>query len=193
MLTKKDIRKEYLEKRLNLPDDVTTTLNRQLLAQSRQLDYSPYRLAHIFLPITEKKEVDTHALADWARIVYPSLQWVLSKSDMKTGLMQHFLWEEDTVLVKNRFGIPEPENGALVSPTDIDLVFVPMLAFDKTGHRVGYGKGMYDRFLSDCRPDTTTIGLSLFEPVDKITDTDTLDVPLHIVVTPEVIYHFQKS
>jgi 5-formyltetrahydrofolate cyclo-ligase len=193
LLTKKDIRKEYLEKRLNLPDEVTTTLNRQLLAQSRQLDYSPYRLAHIFLPITEKKEVDTHALVDWARIVYPSLQWVLSKSDMKTGLMQHFLWEEDTVLVKNRYGIPEPENGALVSPTDIDLVFVPMLAFDKTGHRVGYGKGMYDRFLADCQPQTRTIGLSLFDPVEKITDTDTLDVPLHIVVTPEVIYHFQKS
>jgi 5-formyltetrahydrofolate cyclo-ligase len=193
LLTKKDIRKQYLEKRLNLPDDVTTTLNRQLLEHSRQLDYSPYQLAHIFLPITEKKEVDTLALVDWARIVWPDMQWVVSKSDMNTGLMQHYLWEPDTILRKNKYGIPEPESGALVSPTDIDLVFVPLLAFDKTGHRVGYGKGMYDRFLSDCRPDATTIGLSLFDPVDKITDTDILDVPLRMVITPGDIYHFKKS
>ena len=193
MLTKKDIRKQYLEKRLNLPDDVTTTLNRQLLEQCRQLDCSSYRLAHIFLPITEKKEVDTHALVDWARETWPSLQWAVSRSDLKTGLMQHFLWEPQTNLVKNRYGIPEPENGTPIPPAAIDLVFVPMLAFDKTGHRVGYGKGMYDRFLSECRPDTTTIGLSLFEPVDIITDTDILDVPLNMVITPDDIYHFLKS
>ena len=193
MSTKKDIRKEYLEKRLNLPDDITTSLNRELMAKCRMLDYTPYRLAHIFLPITEKKEVDTRAITDWARIVWPDVQWALSKSDMSTGLMQHYLWEPDMILKKNKFGIPEPEGGALVSPTDIDLVFVPLLAFDKTGHRVGYGKGMYDRFLSECRPDTISIGLSLFDPVDKITDTDIRDVQLDIVFSPERIYHFPKK
>ncbi|SFE91963.1 5-formyltetrahydrofolate cyclo-ligase [Chitinophaga sp. CF118] len=193
MLTKKDIRKEYLEKRLNLPDAVTTTLNGQLLEQFRQLDYSSLRLAHIFLPITEKKEVNTHALVHWAREAWPALKWVLPKSDLKTGQMQHFLWEPQTILEKNKYGIPEPENGTLVEPSAIDLVFVPLLAFDKTGHRVGYGKGMYDRFLSECRPDAITIGLSLFDPVDKITDTDALDVPLKMVITPDAIYHFSKS
>jgi 5-formyltetrahydrofolate cyclo-ligase len=107
--------------------------------------------------------------------------------------MQHFLWEPQTTLIKNKYGIPEPENGMLISPADIDLVFVPLLAFDKTGQRVGYGKGMYDRFLSECRPETITIGLSMFEPVEKITDTDSLDVPLHKVITPATVYHFQKS
>jgi 5-formyltetrahydrofolate cyclo-ligase len=70
---------------------------------------------------------------------------------------------------------------------------VPLLAFDKAGHRVGYGKGMYDRFLQQCRPDTHTIGLSLFEPVNMITDIDPRDVPLHTVVTPDTIYHFSKK
>lgn len=193
MLTKKDIRKQYLEKRLNLPDDLSTTLNRQLLEQCRQLDFSSFTLVHIFLPITEKKEVDTYALVDWARITWPDLQWVLSKSDFSSGLMLHYLWEPDTLLVSNKYGIPEPENGTLIPPAMLDLIFVPLLAFDRKGHRVGYGKGMYDRFLQECRPDAITIGLSLFDPVDSITDTDTLDVPLDMVITPGLIYQFKKK
>jgi 5-formyltetrahydrofolate cyclo-ligase len=193
LFTKKDIRKQYLEKRLNLPDDLSTTLNRQLLEQCRQLDYSRFSLAHIFLPITEKKEVDTLALVDWVRIVWPDIQWVLSKSDLSTGLMQHYLWEPDTLLVNNKYGIPEPQTGTLIPPPMIDLVFVPLLAFDQKGHRVGYGKGMYDRFLQECRPDATKIGLSLFDPVDSITDTDALDVPLDMAMTPDRIYIFKKN
>ncbi|MVT08063.1 5-formyltetrahydrofolate cyclo-ligase [Chitinophaga tropicalis] len=193
MLTKKDIRKEYLEKRLNLPDNVITTLNRQLLEQCRQLDYSTFRLAHIFLPITEKKEADTHALVNWARTAYPSLQWALSRSDMHNGDMEHYLWEPNTVLMKNGYGIPEPAGGKQVMPAEMDLVFVPLLAFDLQGHRVGYGKGMYDRFLKQCRPGVTTIGLSLFDPVTAIEDTGHLDVPLRIAITPHSIYYFKKS
>lgn len=193
MLTKKDIRKEYLEKRLNLPDNVIATLNRELLDQCRRLDYSAFRMAHIFLPITEKKEADTHALVDWARETYPALQWALSKSDMRSAEMEHFLWKPDTVLVRNAYGIPEPDGGLPLMPAEMDLVFVPMLAFDKKGHRVGYGKGMYDRFLKQCLPTVTTIGLSLFEPVDAIADVNENDVPLHMVVTPQTIYDFKKS
>ncbi len=193
MLTKKDIRKEYLEKRLNLPDNVIATLNRELLNQCRRLDYSAFRMAHIFLPITEKKEADTHALVDWARATYPALQWALSKSDMRSAEMEHFLWKPETVLVRNAYGIPEPTGGLPLMPAEMDLVFVPMLAFDKKGHRVGYGKGMYDRFLKQCLPTVTTIGLSLFEPVEAIADVNDKDVPLHMVVTPQTIYDFKKS
>ncbi|RFM33218.1 5-formyltetrahydrofolate cyclo-ligase [Chitinophaga silvisoli] len=193
MLTKKDIRREFLEKRLNTPTEQITTLNAQLLAQCRLLDFSPYKLAHIFLPIREKKEVDTHAIVDQARATFPALQWVISRSNMSNSTMLHYLWEQNTVLEKNAYGIPEPAGGILISPADLDLVFVPLLAFDTAGHRVGYGKGMYDRFLEQCRPDVLTIGLSLFDPVAGIADIGPWDVPLNIVVTPNTIYHFTKS
>ncbi|SFW81549.1 5-formyltetrahydrofolate cyclo-ligase [Chitinophaga sancti] len=193
MLTKKDIRREFLEKRLNTPPELITTLNAQLLAQCRLLDFSPYKLAHIFLPIREKKEVDTQALVDQTRTTFPALQWVISRSNMSDSTMLHYLWEQNTVLEKNAYGIPEPTAGTLIAPADLDLVFVPLLAFDTDGHRVGYGKGMYDRFLEQCRPDVTTIGLSLFDPVAGIADIGSWDVPLSIVVTPHTIYHFTKS
>ncbi|MBO9730941.1 MAG: 5-formyltetrahydrofolate cyclo-ligase [Chitinophaga sp.] len=191
MTTKKDIRKHFLEQRLNMDDDTAGALNERLLANCRQLDYSRNHIAHVFLPISEKKEVDTWPLVKWLREQYPQLEWVLSRSDMKTGDMTHLLWKTNTILVKNKFGIPEPAEGIEVQPENIDLVFVPLLAFDLAGQRVGYGKGMYDRFLQQCAPGVRTIGLSLFEPVPEINDVDAWDVPLQTVVTPERIYHFK--
>jgi 5-formyltetrahydrofolate cyclo-ligase len=191
MTTKKDIRKHFLEQRLNLDDDTSLALNERLLANCRQLDYSGSRMAHIFLPISEKKEVDTWPLVKWLREQQPQMEWALSRSDMKTGEMTHHLWKTNTILVKNKFGIPEPDQGDLVEPASIDLVFVPLLAFDRRGQRVGYGKGMYDRFLQQCSPGVRTIGLSLFEPIPEIEDADAWDIPLQTVVTPEHIYQFK--
>jgi 5-formyltetrahydrofolate cyclo-ligase len=193
LLTKKDIRREFLEKRMNTPDTQIKTLNAQLLDQCRQLDFSRYRLAHIFLPITAKKEVDTHAIVDYARGAYPGMHWVISRSDMAKSTMLHYRWDAQTVLEKNAYGIPEPTGGQPVAPADLDVVFVPLLAFDTAGHRIGYGKGMYDRFLAQCRPDVITIGLSLFAPVTAIADIGPWDVPLSIAVTPDSIFQFTKS
>ena len=73
----------------------------------------------------------------------------------------------------------------------IDVVFVPLLAFDKLGHRVGYGKGFYDKFLNDdCRKDVIKIGLSLFKPVDKISDIQKHDIVMDYCVTPDKVYIF---
>jgi 5-formyltetrahydrofolate cyclo-ligase len=105
--------------------------------------------------------------------------------------MEHFLVDEGITWTVNRWGIPEPSNAA---PADIDLinlVLVPLLAFDLTGQRVGYGKGFYDRFLASCNEDTIKLGLSFFEAEECIEDTDTFDVRLDYVVTPERIYAFE--
>ena len=190
MFTKTDIRKQFLERRLNMPAAETAALNQRLLENCQQVNYSRIHWAHIFLPIAEKKEVNTWPIVEWMRQAYPALQWVLGKASLANATMEHFLWETNTTLVKSRYGIPEPAGGIPVEPSTLDLVFVPLLAFDLTGHRVGYGKGMYDRFLKQCRPDVRTIGLSLFEPVDVIMDADIHDVPLQTVITPLTIYQF---
>jgi 5-formyltetrahydrofolate cyclo-ligase len=57
------------------------------------------------------------------------------------------------------FGATEPAGGEEVTPEEIDVVIVPGLAFDRSGHRVGYGRGFYDRFLTALRPDALTIGI----------------------------------
>ena len=70
---------------------------------------------------------------------------------------------------------------------------MPLLCFDAAGHRVGYGKGFYDKFLSKCRPDCTKIGLSYFPPVEAIAATGGHDIMLDICVTPEKTYQFDKE
>jgi 5-formyltetrahydrofolate cyclo-ligase len=70
-------------------------------------------------------------------------------------------------------------------------VLVPLLIFDRQGHRVGYGKGFYDRFLRRCGPETRRIGISLFDGIDKISDVHSSDETLHQCITPEAIITFK--
>ncbi|MEY2811910.1 MAG: hypothetical protein RI991_905, partial [Bacteroidota bacterium] len=101
-----------------------------------------------------------------------------------------FLVDEQTVFQDNQYGIPEPTAGIEVTSDMIDVVVVPLLAFDKKGNRVGYGKGYYDRFLASCRNDVITIGLSFFPPVLSIDDIDFFDKKLDFCITPDSVYAF---
>ena len=89
------------------------------------------------------------------------------------------------------WGIPEPVGGIVVKPTDFDIVLLPLLTFDLNGNRVGYGKGFYDRYLVNCRPDCLKIGISLFEPVDLIEEVESHDIPLDIAICPAKLYDFR--
>ncbi len=143
---------------------------------------------HIFLPITEHHEVNTefilHLLSGKDKEI------IISKSDFETRNMTHFLLTDNTKIKKNEYNIPEPVDGIEVPSHKIEVVFVPLLAFDKKGHRVGYGKGFYDKFLSECKPETIKIGLSFFEAEEMIADVFEADVKLDYCVTPEKIYEF---
>jgi 5-formyltetrahydrofolate cyclo-ligase len=93
-------------------------------------------------------------------------------------------------LAINDWGIPEPVSGIEVQPTQLEVVFVPLLAFDRRGHRVGYGKGMYDCFLGQCAPEVIKIGLSFFEAESDFDEVFPTDIPLDYCLTPNKIYRF---
>ena len=192
MFTKKELRAAYLAKRLSQLPEAAAQANAAIMARCEALDYSDIKCLHLFLPILSKKEVDTQPLVTWLRQHHPALRVVLSRTDMQSAQMTHYLWETHTVFEQHKYGMTEPVEGTLVAPEDIDLVFVPLLAFDLAGHRVGYGKGMYDRFLQQCRPDVLTIGLSQFGPVETIEDAGEWDVRLRMAITPQAIYQFKS-
>lgn len=143
---------------------------------------------HIFLPIEAHNEVNTefilHLLSGKDKEI------VISKSDFKTRNMTHFLLTDNTKIKKNEYNIPEPVDGIEVPAKKIEVVFIPLLAYDKLGNRVGYGKGFYDKFLSECQPETIKIGLSFFEPEEQITDVFETDVKLDYCVTPNAVFKF---
>jgi 5-formyltetrahydrofolate cyclo-ligase len=187
-MLKKELRQKYKVLRQNLTTNDIENLSLAIANEILKLPIWEKTYFHIFLPITEHKEVDTeyilHVLSGKDKEI------VVSKSDFKTKDMTHFLLTDNTRIQKNEYNIPEPVDGLEVPATKIDVVFVPLLAFDKKGHRVGYGKGFYDKFLSECKPETIKIGLSFFEPEELISDVFEDDVTLNYCVTPNGISVF---
>jgi 5-formyltetrahydrofolate cyclo-ligase len=187
-MLKKELRQKYKVLRQNLTTNDIENLSLAIANEILKLPIWEKTYFHIFLPITEHKEVDTeyilHVLSGKDKEI------VVSKSDFKTKDMTHFLLTDNTRIQKNEYNIPEPVDGLEVPATKIDVVFVPLLAFDKKGHRVGYGKGFYDKFLAECKPETIKIGLSFFEPEELISDVFEGDVLLDYGVTPNGVSIF---
>ena len=104
--------------------------------------------------------------------------------------MTHYLLTDNTKFQKNKYNIYEPVDGLEVPNAKIEVVFVPLLAYDKKGNRVGYGKGFYDNFLSKCKDDVIKIGLSFFEPEEAIDAISPTDIRLDYCVTPTSLFNF---
>lgn len=187
-MLKKELRQKYKVLRQNL---TAIEIEEKSLAIANEILKLPIwekTYFHVFLPIEEQKEVDTefilHLLAGKDKEI------VISKSDFGTREMTHFLLTDNTKIKKNEYNIPEPVGGLEVPAKKIDVVFVPLLAFDKKGNRVGYGKGFYDKFLAECKVETIKIGLSFFDPEEQISDVFESDVLLDYCVTPSGVWEF---
>ena len=187
-MTKAELRKHYKLKRQSLTPEVIDELSLKIANKLLQLPIRDYSYFHIFLSIEELKEVNTEFILNI--LLGKDKHIVISKSNFQTSEMTHYLLTDNTVIKKNEFNIPEPLDGIEISPKKIDVVFVPLLAFDKQGHRIGYGKGFYDNFLKNCNPKTLKIGLSFFEPENAIKGIIENDVSLNYCITPEKIYTF---
>ncbi|MXV49733.1 5-formyltetrahydrofolate cyclo-ligase [Pedobacter sp. HMF7647] len=189
-MNKAELRKSYLEKRRALSEMERGALSVQILANFKTLDFTVIRYFHTYYPMIGRSEFDTLILTDWLKKSYPEVILVLPQSNLETGTMQHVVWNSETRLAMNSWGITEPENGRVVDPVKIDAVLIPLLAYDKKGNRVGYGKGFYDRFLIECRTGVLKIGVSFFGSEDEIQDADDHDIPLDLCITPYEIRKF---
>jgi 5-formyltetrahydrofolate cyclo-ligase len=187
-MTKSDLRKAYKSLRSNLSDVVVDEFSLAIANNLLKLPIWEYSFYHIFLSIEEQKEVNTDYILNILSGKDKNI--VISKSDFETGNMTNYLLTDSTKIKKNTYNIPEPVDGIEIPIDKIDLVFIPLLAYDKLGNRVGYGKGFYDRFLANCKSETLKIGLSFFEAENKITNIFESDVTLDYCVTPKKTYTF---
>ena len=188
MVTKSELRKKYKILRDDLSTHQVDNLSLSIANQLLKLDIWHFTFFHIFLSIEEKKEINTDYILNILSGKDKNI--VLSKSSFSTGLMTHFLLTDNTIIKKNSYNIPEPMDGIEITPKKLEVVFVPLLAFDNQGNRVGYGKGFYDRFLSECKEDTLKIGLSFFEAETELIDNSKNDVRLDYCITPKRVYSF---
>lgn len=190
-MQKQELRKEYLEKRKALSDAEVESFSKKIHDWFfRSIPVHAYATIHTFLPIKRNHEIDTWFIINTLKKDFAT-DIVIPKSH-DDGTMTNYLLTKDTIFEENKWKIPEPSPvGSLqYSIFNIDLVLIPLLCFDKQGYRVGYGKGYYDRFLAKCRPDVMKIGLSIFEPVDEISNVDEFDIKMDYCITPNKIWSF---
>lgn len=187
-MTKKELRVKYKQLRSALSENELEDLSLAIANRLLSLDLWEKNYFHVFLPIQSQNEVDTQFLMHI--LSGKDKEIVVSRSDFGAIQMTHFLLTDNTKFQTNAYGIPEPINGIEVPVHKIQVVFVPLLAFDQNGNRVGYGKGFYDTFLSGCAIDVIKVGLSFFEAEAAIDDVFSGDVKLDFCVTPQTVYTF---
>ena len=140
----------------------------------------------IFIFVSFRNEVDTHriieyALHDGKSICVPK---VIRDGDKKymTALQIKSLND----LKPGYFGVPEPcFKTQPIEGGEIDLIFMPGLAFDRTGGRIGYGAGFYDRFLTLLDKCIPKIALAYHYQVFDSIPTDAYDIKVDGIITDQ--------
>ena len=148
------------------------------------------RFFHLYIAMEDAGEVHTSFIFDELWKNHLLAKTAAPRINTEKNELEHLPVDRDTRFVSNKWGVSEPGGNDLVSEDTFDYVIVTLLCFDDRGHRVGYGKGYYDRFLAKCRPDCRKIGVSYFEPIGEISDIHEQDVKLDFCITPQQIFDF---
>jgi 5-formyltetrahydrofolate cyclo-ligase len=188
-MLKSDLRQLYLSKQKTISAEERASASQQIADRFfSAFDLAGVRCLHSFVPIEKFNEVNTRPIFAKLWRDFPHIETVVPRVDFKTREIRNLRFTHVTELVRNAWDIDEPADDEFVETEMIDVVLVPGLSFDTDGHRVGYGKGFYDRLLKDCRPDCVKIGLSYFEPVERIDDIHEGDVSLDFVITQTAVF-----
>lgn len=182
-MPKQILRDALLAQRQQLSAQERSALNRA--AQHALVASTLFKQATcIALYSPTRGEVETEVLFSAARkarkrVCYPRVE----------GERMQFVEVDDLdALSKGAFGLLEPQGGSAASVAGLDLMIVPGVAFDRTGHRLGYGKGFYDRELHAAGFSGVLIGLCFdFQLLDRL-PAEPHDVPVDYIVTEQGLF-----
>ena len=180
------LRSHYKKKRLSLTKQEVGHLSRRVCNQLDKLNIWKLKYYHIFISISNYNELDTSFIINKLK----SEKKIIIVPKISNNELVHIAINDQTEFSINEYGIKEPNNGNHFIIENLDIIFIPLLAFDIEGHRVGYGKGYYDRFLKLTNKSSLKIGLSFFDPINKIQDIDDNDVKLDYCITPTQVHKF---
>lgn len=190
MGTKSELRKIYRKKREILSMQDMHVLLASMVDYFREVPIVAHGLTMSYNPMVSKKEVDPDVFEQVHAEENGASRFCLPSANFASGEMTAFMDDDELEWENPGFGLSQPYSGNRVDPLSIDIVFVPLLAFDEQGFRLGYGKGFYDRFLKTCRPDVQKIGFCWFEAETSLPEIGAHDVPLNYCVTPQRLYVF---
>ena len=180
------LRSHYKKKRLSLTKQEVDHLSHRVCKQLDKINIWKLKHYHIFISISKYNELDTSFIINKLK----SEKKIIIVPKISNNELVHIAINDKTEFNINEYGIKEPNNGNSFIIENLDIIFIPLLAYDLEGHRVGYGKGYYDRFLKLTNKSSLKIGLSFFDPINKIQDIDDNDVKLDYCITPTQVHKF---
>ena len=188
-MNKQTLRQKYLQKRKNLSSRQRETLSLEICDKFFRLpNITDYCVFHIYLPIIRHGEINTFPIIDRLRESGKTI--VVPKMNQGEPGMDTCLIHPGSTLKANGYGVPEPADCRQFPAGDIEVVILPLLAYDEEGYRLGYGKGYYDRFLSKLPKPVFKVGLSFFDPIPEKIPRNPWDISMDGCVTPEKIIRF---
>jgi 5-formyltetrahydrofolate cyclo-ligase len=172
------------------PDQVASRSHRASRLLFEQPEYLNAEVVMVFLSLPSEMDTAPIVLRSWQdgkRVLAPKMDW---NQRRLWPVEIHSLTDDLTV---SSLGIREPASDLPLPISLIDLVMVPGLGFDEFGHRLGRGRGFYDRFLShpDCR--ATACALAFEEQVTSTIPTGPLDRPVDMLVTDASVRRFHRA
>ena len=182
------LRSHFKKKRFSLTKQEVDDLSQRVFKQLDKLNIWKLKHYHIFSSILKYNELDTSSIINKLK----SEQKIIIVPKISNNELVHIAINDETEFGLNEYGIKEPNDDNHFKIENLDIIFIPLLAFDIEGHRVGYGKGYYDKFLKLTNNSTLKIGLSFFDPINKILDIDDNDVKLDYCVTPKQVHKFNN-
>lgn len=181
---KEELRRRFLRYRRSLSEEDYRRRSAAIVARAGELEeLQAARTVHVYWPMLAQREIDvrplvSHLEAQGAEIVLPV---VVTFAAGETPTMSHIRHTGAEHLRANRWGILEPESGQKVAVDVLDAVVVPALGAGRNGHRIGYGRGFYDAFLSAVR--VPKICLVYDACLVDVVPCQPHDVPMDVLVT----------
>jgi len=194
------LRKDMRARRQQLSQSMQTQNAKQALDFAKQLlnndEFSkPQKIALFF---TQDGELSTAPLIQylWQETQHEVYLPVLHTLEKEPMTFAHYT--ESCRLQKNRFNIPEPFNTKSITAAELDWVFVPLVAYDQTGNRMGMGGGFYDRtfaFKQQSRPSNKPYLIGWAHSLQQVASlpTQPWDIPLHALINEKQIDWFENS
>ncbi len=145
----------------------------------------PPRMLAVYQPRLDEPDIRPF-LSAWlkagGRLCYPRCD---VDRQGQPALLFHEVTNPDVDLAQGPFGLWEPKSSLPLTPCqDMDLMLIPGAAFDRSGTRLGRGKGYYDRYLSGCPSLMTLAPVFPWQVVDQL-PYEPHDVRIHALITPE--------
>jgi 5-formyltetrahydrofolate cyclo-ligase len=189
VLEKRQLRQKILAERSRIPSAYREWASERCVEQVLQVPEVTSAQA-VLVYLTYRSELPTEPLIRGFRSqgVTIAVPWL----EKRRALFIPALWGEDRDLVEGPYGLLQPREPVAIPPSALDVIVVPAVVFDREGYRIGYGKGYFDRFLSQPGIRGVRVGLAFDLQVVDHLPRDPWDQPVDYIATESSLLNCKR-